>query len=282
MLEMNYCAGIVTYNPQMSRLQENLNAISVQVENVIIVDNGSANTDEIKALVSQYDNVHLNELKQNKGIAYALNVIYEYASTNNFDWFLTLDQDSVCMPKLMEHYHKYVFEEKVGMMSCSLIDRNAGIDLIQKGQGIESTIYKEIPYCYTSGAFMNVKVLEEIGGYDNKLFIDKVDFDISLRITKNRYRIIKVDYVGLLHELGEAKEYRSITGKKKYVFNHNPIRRYYIMRNAVYCCKKHKNYLAFRFLYSDLCSIVPVFLHEDQKFKKLWYEIKGLIIGLFM
>lgn len=280
MLEMNYCAGIVTYNPQISRLQKNLNAISVQVENVIIVDNGSANTDEIKALVSQYKNVHINELNQNMGIAYALNIIYEYASTNNYEWFLTLDQDSICMPMLINKYNSLVRIDNVGIISCEYIDINS--KLVSNVHKSSKDDYIDIPYCLTSGSFMNVEATKLIGGFDTKMFIDKVDLDISLSMKKHGFRIIKANYVGLLHELGEAKEYRSITGKKKYVFNHNPIRRYYIMRNAVYCCKKHKNYLAFRFLYSDLCSIVPVFLHEDQKFKKLWYEIKGLFIGLFI
>ena len=46
-----YCAGIVTYNPDITRLVENINAIYNQVDNVIIVDNNSKNIAEIEQTI---------------------------------------------------------------------------------------------------------------------------------------------------------------------------------------------------------------------------------------
>ena len=42
------CAGIVLFNPSISRLKSNISAISCQVEKVFLQDNGSANVDEVK------------------------------------------------------------------------------------------------------------------------------------------------------------------------------------------------------------------------------------------
>ena len=48
-------ASIVTFNPDIDRLKENLDAISSQVHAVYLVDNGSENADEIASLVKGYD-----------------------------------------------------------------------------------------------------------------------------------------------------------------------------------------------------------------------------------
>ena len=40
-------AGIVTFNPDIGRLKENIDAILPQVSELVIVDNGSANVDEV-------------------------------------------------------------------------------------------------------------------------------------------------------------------------------------------------------------------------------------------
>ena len=43
-------AGIVTYNPKIERLIENINSIYPQVDKVIVYDNGSENIEDIKLL----------------------------------------------------------------------------------------------------------------------------------------------------------------------------------------------------------------------------------------
>ena len=52
-------ASIVTFNPDIDRLKENLDAISSQVHAVYLVDNGSENADEIASLVKGYDKLVL-------------------------------------------------------------------------------------------------------------------------------------------------------------------------------------------------------------------------------
>ena len=56
------------------------------------------------------------------------------------------------------------------------------------------------------------------------MFIDKVDFDICYSLRDKGLRIIKIDFDGLLHEVGHGKEI-SIFGIKKTVFNHPAWRR---------------------------------------------------------
>ena len=62
-------AGIVTYNPDLQRLTENLDAVTKQVRRVVVVDNGSENIDRIRTLVEKYQNLGIISNKKNLGIA---------------------------------------------------------------------------------------------------------------------------------------------------------------------------------------------------------------------
>ena len=50
-------AGVVTYNPEIKRLKENISSIQNQVTTVVIFDNGSNNVDNIQKLILGLANV---------------------------------------------------------------------------------------------------------------------------------------------------------------------------------------------------------------------------------
>lgn len=70
--------GIVTFNPDIDRLRENIDAIKEQVDEIVVVDNDSNNIHEIMQLSNEYD-FELVKLSSNYGIAYALNIILKNA-----------------------------------------------------------------------------------------------------------------------------------------------------------------------------------------------------------
>ena len=102
---MSYAIGIVTYQPDKQRLQENiLSALTNQeAGHVFIVDNHSSNLFDIQQLVADYPRTVLVENDDNKGIAHALNQIAECAEKQGYEWFVTLDQDSVMPKRSMSH-----------------------------------------------------------------------------------------------------------------------------------------------------------------------------------
>ena len=54
---MAHAAGIVLYNPDIKRLEENISAIAPQVNELILIDNSSKNIDEIAELTAKYENI---------------------------------------------------------------------------------------------------------------------------------------------------------------------------------------------------------------------------------
>lgn len=271
-------AGIVTYNPDLTRLKENIEAILNQVSGVVIVDNGSQNVDDICKLIENYENVYLVWNEENQGIAKALNQVVNAAKDHNWVWVLTLDQDSVVMEGLIENYRQYMDYEKVAMITCLFLDRNFGIQQEHEFEGE----YRYAERCITSGCLTKVEPCLETGGFDENMFIDYVDFDMCYMLRERGYKILQSHFRGVLHELGNG-ERKIFFGREVIVTNHSPARRYYYSRNVVYFIRKHKGYLSKLRYYKKLYGrLGVVIVYEKNKLIKLKYGFKGIIDGYKM
>ncbi len=231
-------AAIVTYNPDLERLQKNINAIEPQVEHLIIVDNGSKNINLISRIKDECKiKIDLIENKENIGIASALNQALDYAYKNNFDWILTLDQDSICdinMISEMKSQYKKEDNKNIVLIAPNILDENITL----KPQDIKEAIEYTGPVI-TSGSLTKTNIAKNIGGFVDKLFIDQVDFDFCLRLKDSGADILKVNRAIIYHQLGEISEHK-LFGKTITTTNHSPIRRYYYYRNLVYMYEHHK------------------------------------------
>ena len=271
---MKIIAGIVTFYPNFERLKENIDAIVTQVDHVILVDNGSEDLKKLDALVESYKQVDLIKLFENKGIAFALNRIGKFAVEEKADYFLTLDQDSVVMPGLIEAYQNYIDFPNLGLLNSIHQDRN----LSDNDNPITEVVEKEL--MRTSASLMPTALFEEGFTYDERLFIDKVDFDLNIRLRQEGYKLYEIPYYGLLHELGDIKTHH-ILGYKVVTYNHSAFRRYYITRNTILLIKKFGlNRNTFVFLIGDIGKEVKTLIFEEDKIKKTKAVFKGWIDGL--
>ena len=274
---MKIIAGIVTFNPELDRLRENIEAVFPQVDQLILVDNGSENTAAMKELVSKISgDIHVIELGSNKGIAYALNVIGQTAIDQRFDWFLTLDQDTIILSELVETYKRYTHLPSVGTLSCEFQDLNKDETILPDEE------YSEVNRVITSAALMNTEKFAHSGRFDNQMFIDLVDYDINIDYKLRGYKIYKINKIGFYHEIGESEPYR-LFGRKVETSNHSAFRKYYLARNAIYLRKKYgtnsdtKNYLTV--VRDDFFKIL---LFEKDKMAKFKAIFKGLYDGMTM
>jgi Predicted glycosyltransferases len=267
-------AGIVLYNPDLGRLRENLSHICKQVFKVVCVDNGSQNIEEIKDLLNEFENVEIVEYAQNKGIACALNEVVRYGEKEQSSWMLTLDQDSVCDDKLIEVYRNYIKEndcESVGCLTCNIKDRNFNAtDILPENQ--------DILYCITSGSLMNLNAMRKIGYFDEYMFIDKVDIDVCINLRMHGYRIVKLAYAGLLHEIGHARQI-NLGIRMWEIYNHSPFRRYYMCRNASYLLVKYRSVYTLSFFEKEIFQTILVFFLENDKIAKLKAAVIGFVKG---
>ena len=263
--------GIVLYNPDIDILKENIKSIYPQVDTLIIVDNNSIETKNVSEFIENYENITFIKNNINVGIAKALNQIMEYAYMMNNEWVITLDQDTVCPSNIIEIYKKYIDLPKIAVITPRIIDRN-DIHITYK----DSLDYEKIDRFITSASMNNTSVWKKVGRFDERMFIDFVDFEYAYRIIEYGYKAIRVNKVKVLHRLGDL-QIKHIGKKKIHVGNHNPSRKYYYSRNAYYCHKKHRQLYSIKIFVMDIGKmIVKTLLYE----KSRRYKLKNIILGL--
>lgn len=272
-MEKKIIVGIVLYNPEIERLKENIKAIEPQTNMMVFVNNGSSNISEVRQYLPEH--AALIDNQKNMGIATALNQILTYAANHNFNWALTLDQDSVVSSNIIETYHSIIQSHcRLGMVCCEIRDRNA---TLQREQLTNKNDHY-VNMCITSASMLNVEAWQQIGGFDDSMFIDSVDFDICINLRNHGWKILKTYKTYVLHEVGHSKVIK-IFGKEYLSLNHSPFRYYYIVRNQVYLGRKY--HFLMRNLLVTARTFWTVIRYEQQKRAKLSKMIKGLFHGLF-
>ncbi len=237
-------AVVVTYRPDADRLIEGLRAILPQVDEVVVVDNGSDATvlDDIAAM----PRVSVIKLSSNFGIAWAQNRGIEKARELQAAYVLLLDQDSVAGPEMVDRLRTACEAlvsagERVGAVGPALLDglspASPRFTMFRWGRYMQVDAppgARSAPcdMLIASGTLMPTAALDAIGPMDEGLFIDKVDTEWCLRAWRCGFRLFGVPGAQLHHRLGESVlTVRWWRNKRLPV--HKPFRYYYMVRNSV-------------------------------------------------
>lgn len=280
-INMHICAGIITYNPTLTDVSTCLEALCNQVERVIIVDNASKNVKGLQEVVSKYANVTLVKNSQNIGFAKALTQVFEWAKSQGFNWVLTLNDDSVVPSNMISEYKKIL--ENQGNLVNQKNAKNSKIAIVCSllknrldGTILHSKCHED--ECITSGSLTSVEAWQEIGGFDEWLEIDGVDFDFSRRLVRAGWKIVECQNVIMEHQIGKARSINLII-KHPIVWNHNANRKYYIARNMQVVDYKMGTYSYVKSLRAVVRDMIFVVLWEKNKFAKIRAMIRGFKDG---
>lgn len=222
-------AVVVSYNGA-DRLRETVDALRSQVARTLIVDNGSGpETQAVLEALGAHAQVVVERLGVNRGIGFALNRGVAAAQAGGFAWMLTMDQDSVADAGMLEAFARAVEADPARACLTPTITTGA-----RRGAPAPDG---EVAYAITSGNIVRVDLVADVGGYDEGLFIDCVDFDFCLRLRRRGHRVYRVDDARLRHRLGEAREVPRWAAR--FYAMHAPARRYYQFRNFLYLAERH-------------------------------------------
>lgn len=278
---MRICSGIITYNPTLTDVSTCLEALCNQVERVIIVDNASKNVKSLQEVVSKYANVTLVKNSQNIGFAKALTQVFEWAKSQGFNWVLTLNDDSVVPSNMISEYKKIL--ENQGSLVNQKNAKNSKIAIVCSllknrldGTILHSKCHED--ECITSGSLTSVEAWAKIGGFDEWLEIDGVDFDFSRRLARAGWKIVECQNVIMEHQIGKARSINLII-KHPIVWNHNANRKYYIARNMQVVDYKMGTYSYAKSLRAVVRDMIFVALWEKNKFAKIRAMIRGFKDG---
>ncbi|WP_449623026.1 glycosyltransferase family 2 protein [Robertmurraya sp. Marseille-Q9965] len=272
------CAIVITYNPDMDEFKENLNSVFNQVGAICIVDNSTSVSHQREiARIELPCNFKVITINDNVGIAKAQNLGIDWAIENGYKATLLLDQDSKLLrdtvEKLLGGYIQLKENgKKVACVGPLAFDRDQNEDNIYHGYDSSDNII-EVRETLSSGSFIPVEAILNVGDMESALFIDLVDYEWCWRARKKGYITYIMSEVKLAHRLGEGKTF----GVKK----GSPIRHYYQFRNTILLFSRGYVPTSFKLKYLILLPIkfffFPIF--ADKKLLRFKMILKGIYDG---
>lgn len=186
-------------------------------------------------------------------------------------WVLTLDQDSVIPPKLIATYETCI-SSKTAQIACNFIESQTG-NLIYNND----VAFMEVTRCITSGTMVSVEAWKSVGGYDEGLFLDYVDYDISMKFKRKGYSIIRCNQIYMQHELGNSERHHFLFIPVR-VTGYSPMRKYYIARNIIIYIRR---YCGIKDSFLEILRLVRVLAYELLYEKEKGEKTKSIFRGIY-
>lgn len=272
-------AVVVSYHPS-EILLENLRDLLEQVSHVVVVDNESSERSQ-KMLASMFrERVTVIANEKNHGVAQGFNQGVRWGLESHFSHFLLMDQDSRVTEGMVKELMKVLESSSIRNSLVMVGPHHEDFD--RKLPESREVGVQKIPLLITSGSLIPRKVIEEIGLYDERLFIDHVDHDYCLRLQKRGGLCFQVNKATLLHRFGEARV-QHIFGKSFFLQDYSPFRRYHMMRNRVVLYKRYGIFQGDWFwldLKVALKDLVKLIFFEENKKAKLIAVFRGFLHGI--
>jgi rhamnosyltransferase len=242
-------AVVVTFNPDLSRLTRVVESLAPQVEGIVIVDNGSKNSEDVRAVAQKTSGVDFLSLPDNMGIGTALNVGSRHFLLSKPDWILTMDQDTVVhvggVDAILASFTslRTELQDRVAILAMRPHPQPSSIWLTRYADRLlmvrDLGSFVERIGVITSGNLVRADVLERLC-FNESLFIDQVDFDFCFSVRHLGYYVLQHKSISMDHVLGE----RFSESDKEHPYE-NAQRVYYIIRNSTYLVMRRRLPLRF-------------------------------------
>jgi len=230
------CAVVILYNPE-PEVKENIKSYIDDIDLLYIYDNslgGSTGFEDFKG----HGKVKYIKKEENAGLPCAFNEVAGLAVKENFDWMVTFDQDSFACNGMIQAMRGYAESSMCQQDVAIIAPVTNDIDDKKETQDIYRTFFYKV---IQSGAMHNLEIMSRIGNYDEKMFIDEVDYEYCARCIINGYKIVKINNAVLMHNVQDRNVKRQfVNGINILINKFTPDRYYYCYRNALYCYDKYK------------------------------------------
>jgi rhamnosyltransferase len=232
---MNIAGVVILYHPNLDLLSANIQTYVSGLKQLYVYDNSETKIPGIEeALIKISPTIQYKYFNVNDGIAKRLNQAMDQAALNQYDYLLTMDQDSSFKVGDFEKYKTLI--QSSAYHHVAQFGVNCQPDFTQPNEQPEEALT-----LITSGSVLNLSLTKNVGPFNEALFIDFVDAEFSYRVIQNGYINLMFSNIVLNHALGTLVEGRSLGNFKKSMrIIHAPIRVFYIVRNGLYLLFKAK------------------------------------------
>jgi rhamnosyltransferase len=277
------CAVVVTYHPDPG-FPDRLDRVRPQVGRVVVVDNGSSPSAREMLRNAAGPDVELILNDANLGVATALNQGVGRVRERSFRWALTLDQDSVVEPflveALLEAYGAFPARDMVAVVGSNYYDEKRSKTLVPESPAQPSCL--EQTTVITSGSMVSMDAYAKVGPFRDDFFIDHVDDEYCLRARAMGYKVILCRRPVIRHSIGGAVGKR-ILGGTVWSSNHSAARRYYMLKNFTVLARAYWKaepvWMAHRLL-RHAAFFVLMALFEEEKTAKIRNIARGIMDGV--
>jgi rhamnosyltransferase len=236
-------AVVVFYNPDAACVSR-ANRIAAMLH-CVVIDNTPGITTAAALGLSELVQYVANG--ENVGVATAINQGVERLVISGFDFAILFDQDSEPPANLMTELPAVIAKanqvgDRVAIAGPAYDDpRLCGVAPFVRFRWfkLERIVPTgdqpiDVDFLISSGSCINLRWWSNVGPMDDSLFIDFVDLEWCARAKHKGFRVLGVPWVRMRHELG---------GEPVRIFGraypmHNPLRHYYLFRNAVALAKR--------------------------------------------
>jgi len=230
---------IVLYKIDLNNFKIVIESHQNNFSDIILVNNSP----EISLDSFQSPQVTIINNPDNVGLASALNIGILDAKKQGAKTVALFDQDTLLPDDFAQNMLKYINayqgDKKPALFSPvffnhvtddygSIINFKPFRLIRSKPDKQNSVTYPQ--YVITSGSFIPISVLDDVGIMREELFIDFVDIEWCLRARAKGYEIVSFPKVEIAHHLGDSSV--SFMGTNYPI--HSPLRMYYYFRNAMY------------------------------------------------
>ncbi|MGK4475907.1 glycosyltransferase family 2 protein [Aeromonas molluscorum] len=227
----NVSAVIVSFNPEIDRLQHLIDSLLVRVKDIIIVDNSNKEFN-LQSKLFLSENVVLLSDGENKGIAQAQNMGILFSRDLGRDAVWMFDQDSELGELSLEVMVKELnsFDGMVASIGPTIVNYfNSKVEIPKKRTKCNNGCFS-VDQIIASGSLTPINVFDCIGMMEEDFFIDVVDFEWCWRAKSKGYAIL-ISSQKMTHSVGEGDE--SYLGGLVSIKVASPFRLYYQVRNYI-------------------------------------------------
>ncbi len=228
----------VLYEPPKDFI-ENIRTYADELDALLLYDNSRKSHQEMIGAAFGDKVQYVWNGGRNKGLPCAFNDAVEMLN-KDLDWLITFDQDSRADVGMMEGMRSFVDSQLCSddiALVCPWV-----VEYITKGIHPQEIGMPHISHLVSlitqSGALHRLDVLRKLR-YDEKLFIDEVDFDYGAQCRVHGKKIVRLNHCELLHQVEDEYPTIAVDWRKYQKNKYSLSRWYYRYRNALYCTQKY-------------------------------------------
>ena len=263
-------AIVVTFNSSTLRLSKLLSSLSQQCS-IIVVDNSIQilSQERIQSICENLKIYYLS-LGDNFGIAHAQNIGIALAREMGATDILLMDDDSLPSQQfvrgLLDARRLSKFQPVV-VSARTISEEGKDISNCPANKAERLTACGELT---SSGTLISMAIFDRVKNFDDRLFIDCVDFEWGWRALALGFPLVLCNEITIQHKLGEGTQF----GLKI----PSPIRHYYQYRNILKLIFHSRAPFGWRLsqIIKLPVKLVLILILADQRFSRIRYAAWGI------